>query len=452
MSSGTLEQQFDIAAIASLPSKEVMRVHLKHLNSVAARVISFTGLNQQFIKAEGIHLTDAKGRDYLDFISGYGACNLGHEPQEVLSALKAVEGKPNILQSSLNPYAAKLAELLARHSPGRLNRVFFCNSGTEGVEAALKLARIVTGRRILLSTNGAFHGKTFGSLSVSGKNKYRIPFEPLLPDTQRIDYDDLEALEGALRARNVAGFIVEPIQGENGIIVPRPGYLKQAELLCKKYETPYILDEVQTGMGRTGRFLCAEYEEVTPDILVLSKSLGGGVMPIGAMLTTDRLWKKAYGSRETCLLHTSTFGGNSRACACGIAAVTTLLEKNLIPNAYQQGSYLLEKLEDLKNKSSILKDVRGKGLMIGLHFERLKGKQTLMEGALSLWVVRQLFHKYHIATAFTLNNYDVLRIYPPLSVTREQITFFFESLSAVIESMDKLAKWGLISRMGAGRD
>lgn len=452
MTSGTLGQRFDIAAIASLPSKEVMHAHLKHLNSVAARVISFTGLHHQFVKAEGIHLTDAKGRDYLDFISGYGACNLGHEPQEVLNALKAVEGKPNILQSSLNPYAAKLAELLAGHLPGSLNRVFFCNSGTEGVEAALKLARISTGRKILLSANGAYHGKTFGALSVSGKDKYRIPFEPLLPGTKRIDYDNLEALEGALRTREVAGFIVEPIQGENGIIVPRRGYLKQAEALCKQYDTPMILDEVQTGMGRTGRFVCAEYEAVNPDILILSKSLGGGVMPIGAMLSTDRLWKKAYGSRDTCLLHTSTFGGNTRACACAIAAVTTLMEKNLISNACRQGSYLLEKLENLKQTSAILKDVRGKGLMIGLHFERLKGKQTLMEGALSLWVVRQLFHQHRIATAFTLNNYDVLRIYPPLSVTREQITFFFESLSEVLESMNKLAKWGLVSRMGAGRD
>ena len=422
-----------------------MRLHRKHLNAVAARIISFTGLDRQFTKASGIHLTDTKGRDYLDFISGYGACNLGHEPPEVLDALKAVEGKTNIFQSGLNPYAAKLAELLAELSPGNLNRAFFCNSGTEGVEAALKLARAVTGRKILLSTNGAYHGKTFGSLSVSGRMQYRIPFEPLLPDTKLIDYDDLDALDGALKKKDIAGFIVEPIQGENGIIVPHKGYLKQAESLCKRYDTPFILDEVQTGMGRTGRFLCLEHEGVNPDIVVMSKSLGGGVMPIGAMLTSDRLWKKMYGSRETCLLHTSTFGGNTRACACAIAAITTLFGKNLMTNAYEQGLYLLEKLEELKNKSSILKDVRGKGLMIGLHFERLKGKQTFVEGALSLWVVRQLFHKHRIATAFTLNNYNVLRIYPPLCVTREQILFFLESLENTIMTMDKLAKWGLVS-------
>lgn len=445
MDSKLLRQHVDVSTLSSLTSKEVMRLHLKHMNAVAARVINFTGMDRQFTKASGIHLTDSKGRNYLDFISGYGACNLGHEPPEVLVALRAVEGKANILQASLNPYAAKLAELLAELSPGKLNRAFFCNSGTEAVEAALKLARIVTGRKILLSTNGAYHGKTFGALSVSGKKKYRTPFEPLLPDTKLIDYDDLGALEEALRKKDIAGFIVEPIQGESGIIVPNEGYLKQAELLCKQSDTPFIVDEVQTGMGRTGRFFCSEDEGVHPDILVMSKSLGGGVMPIGAMLTSDRLWKKAYGSRETCLLHTSTFGGNSRACACAIAAINTLLEKDLITNACEQGLYLLEKLEQLKNKSSVLKDVRGKGLMIGLHFERLKGKQTLMEGALSLWVVRQLFHKHRIATAFTLNNYDVLRIYPPLCVTREQILFFLESLETTLMSMDKLAKWGLVS-------
>lgn len=430
----TLRSYYTVANALRLNAGEVTKLHLRHLNPISTWITRFIGTHRRFIKARDIYLNDEDGKTYLDFLCGFGALNFGHEPPEVLRALRDIEGRPNILQASLNPFAAKLAEFLEKVTPGELSRTFFCNSGTEAVEAAIKLTRCATGRKLLLSTSGAFHGKTFGALSVSGKNKYKVPFEPLLPQTKIIPYNNLGALRRELSKDNVAGFIVEPIQGEAGIIVPDDGYLKGAEALCRKYGTLLIVDEIQTGMGRTGRLFCCEYEGVEPDILCLSKSLGGGVIPIGAMITTDKIWRKAYGSLETCLLHTSTFGGNSRACVCGIAALNTLISKNFIRNARRQGEYFISELQSLKKRFPVIKEVRGKGLMIGIHFQRLKGKSPLIEGALTLWVVRQLFRKYRIITAFTLNNYDVLRIMPPLNVSRKHIDRFLDALEDVLKT------------------
>lgn len=440
----TLKSYYTVTAALKLSTAEATKLHLKYLNSVSTWITRFVGSYRRFVKAKGIYLTDEEGRHYMDFLCGFGSLNLGHEPQEVLAALKKAEECPNILQVSLNPFAAKLAEFLAAVTPGDLSRTFFCNSGTEAVEAAIKLARCATQKKRLISAIGAFHGKTFGALSVSGKNKYKLPFEPLVPKTQNIPFNNPEALERELKNGDVAAFIIEPIQGEAGVIVPDYGYLKEVEQLCRKFKALLIVDEVQTGIGRTGKLFCCEYEGVKPDIMCLSKSLGGGVIPIGAMITTDKIWKKAYGSLETCLLHSSTFGGNSRACACGIAALNTLISKGLIENAKKQGENLISALIALKKRFPVIKEVRGKGLMIGVHFLRLKGKGPLVEGALTLWVVRQLFRKHRIVTAFTLNNYDVLRIMPPLNVSRRQIDTFVNALEDVLKQSKIFTKFHLV--------
>jgi putrescine aminotransferase len=425
-----------VRGVFAMEPKETERLYRKFLNPVFVDVVNFIGMKYRFVHAEGVYLKSANGKDYLDFLSGFGALNLGHEPAEVLEALREAELHPNILQSLMNPAAAKLAECLAEVTPGELCRSFFCNSGAEAVEAALKLARKATGRQVLLYAEGAFHGKTFGALSVSSRMKYRRPFEPLVPMTESVPYDDLRSLETRLSSGDVAGFIVEPVQGENGVIIPQEGYLKGAEELCRRYNTFLIVDEIQTGMGRTGKLFACEHERVEPDILVLSKSLGGGVMPIGAMITTDAIWKKAYGTLESGLLHSSTFGGNTRACVCALAALQAIVQRRLPENAEQVGLALLQGLKKLLGRFSVLKDVRGKGLMIGLSFARFKGKETLAEGGLTLWVARQLLKKYRILTAFTLNNYDVLRIAPPLTVRREQIDYFLASLEKVLASAE----------------
>lgn len=443
---GAVERLGGLDAACRLEPKETAKLYQEYLNPVLLQLISYVKTDKHFVKASGVWLTDDEGHQYMDFLSGFGALNLGHEPPEILEALRCAEGRPNLLQGAINPFAAKLAEYLATVTPGKLARSFFCSSGAEAVEAALKLARKATGRQVLLSADGAYHGKTFGALSVSGKEKYRTPFAPLLPGTEQIPYNDLAVLEGRVSKGDVAGFIVEPIQGENGVIVPAPGYLKGVEGICRRYGTLLLIDEIQTGFGRTGRLFACDEENVEPDVLILSKSLGGGVMPIGAMVTTDEIWKKAYGSLATGMLHSATFGGNTRACACGIAAIDAIVRKKLSKNAAAIGEILLAGLRELAKKYSVLTEVRGRGLMIGLSFARLKGKIDWTEGALALWTARQLVKKHRILTVFTLNNYDVLRIAPPLVISRLEVERFLEAFEKVLKGAQLFSRLGLVKR------
>ena len=442
------EQQGGIESALNMPLDEITRCYKKYLNPVALNVMHLLGTTRRFVEAKGIHVKDDQGRIYLDFMSGLGAVNLGHEPPEVLEALRLVEGRPNLFQSAVNPFTAKLAEYLAAVTPGDLCRTFFCNSGAEAVEAALKLARKATARKIFLYTEGAYHGKSFGALSVSGGSKHRNrqPFEPVLPDTESVPFNDLEGLGRRLAREDVAAFIVEPIQGERGVFVPDPGYLKVAEELCRRYGTLLLVDEIQTGMGRTGKLFCSEHEEVKPDILILSKSLGGGVMPIGAIITTAALWRKAYGKFSSAFLHTSTFGGNSRACACGLAAIDTIIRKKLPENAAQMGALLLSGLRRLQAKYSVLREVRGKGLMIGLSLSEFKGKQDLMEGMLTLWVARRLLKRHGIITLFTFSNMNVMRIAPPLIVEQKDVEYFLSAIEDVLQSTEKFNIFKLLKK------
>lgn len=428
-----------------LSPRQTAKLYAKHLNSINSLTMRFLGTTCRFVKAAGISLIDQKGKEYFDFSSGFGALNLGHEPPEVLAAVARVSGLPNVLQMSLNPFAAKLAEVLAEVTPGSLCRSFFCNSGTEAVEAAIKLARCAGKKKTILYAEKAFHGKTFGSLSVSGKDKYKEPFLPLLPKVKKIPYNQSAALEKEIKSNgDIAAFIVEPVQGEAGVIVPDFGYLKKVRQICSRYGVFLILDEVQTGIGRTGKLFCCQHEAVEPDIICLSKSLGGGVMPLGAMVTTNFLWQKAYGSLSHSLLHTSTLGGNSKACAAGLATLDSLKQRDLPGQAARQGSYFLQELKALAEKSPLINQVRGKGLMLGVNCARLKGKTPLTEGALTFWLVRRLFRKHNIIAAFTLNNYDVLRVMPPLDTGKNQIDYFLEAFSQCLKKANLLSRFNLL--------
>ncbi|OGW80419.1 MAG: hypothetical protein A3G33_02295 [Omnitrophica bacterium RIFCSPLOWO2_12_FULL_44_17] len=428
----------------ALSYSESAKLYSAHLNPFLVLISRFLGFNKKFSRASGCYLYDEEGNRYLDFLAGFGSLNLGHEPEELIDALRQTEHLPNFLQSYLNPFAGKLAQHLSRLTENKLSRVFFCNSGAEACEAAMKLTRASTGKKVIVSAEGAYHGKTMGALSISGREKYKLPFAPLVPETVCIPYNDLQALEEILKTQSVAAFIVEPVQGEAGVIVPDSGYLKEVRKLCDQYDSLLILDEVQSGMGRTGRFFCYEYEGIMPDILTLSKSLGGGVIPLAAMLTKDKIWKRAYGKFETALLHSTTFGNNTRACACGIAAIRTIIKKDLSKNAADIGELMLLRLRELQQKYSVLKAVRGKGLMIGLTIARIKGKKSIFEGGLTLWIARQLFVKYRIITAFTLNNYDVLRIAPPLILNFDDAYYFLNSLEDVLKSAEKFAWFRLV--------
>ncbi|MCG0274735.1 MAG: aspartate aminotransferase family protein [Thermosediminibacteraceae bacterium] len=427
--------------VEKLSRADIKKLYSEYVNPGLASIMGLLNFDRVYIRAEGCYVWDEKGQKYLDFLGAYGALNLGHNPPEVLEALKKISQKPNLLQATINPYAAALAHNLSQVAPEGLKHSFFCNSGAEAVEGALKTARAATRKHRIISCNGSFHGKTFGALSATGRDKYKTPFLPLVPGFESIPYGDLESLEGKLKEGDVAAFIVEPIQGEAGIIVPPKGFLKGARELCTKYGALLIVDEIQTGFGRTGRMFACEEEGVTPDIMCVAKSLGGGVMPVGAFITTDEVWERAYSGMEKCLLHTSTFGGNTLACAAGIASINAIKEKKLPERAAELGDYFLGKLRVLKEKYGIIKEVRGRGLMIGIEFEPpVKGFINKITGGIinkfyeeftGALVAGELLNKHRIITAYTLNNPNVIRMEPPLIVSKEDIDEVLNALEDI---------------------
>ncbi|MDI9568590.1 MAG: aspartate aminotransferase family protein [bacterium] len=445
----TLEEALSLGARANLAN------HERYVNPALAKMMSLLAFDRPFARAEGMYVWDQEGNRYLDFLGGYGSLNLGHNPPAVAAALEAVGEMPNLLQASLNPLAGALAYNLAQITPGDLRQTFFCNSGAEAVEGALKTARIATGKTKIIYCDGAFHGKSMGALSVTGRKKYQHGFTPLVPGCESVPYGDLAALEEKLAAGDVAAFIVEPIQGEGGIICPPAGYLKGARELCTKYGALLIADEIQTGFGRTGTMFACEAEGVAPDIMCLAKSLGGGLMPIGAFITTAAVWNKAYGSMEKCTLHTSTFGGNSRACAAGLAVIDTILKEKLCQNAATLGSYFLEQLRALQERYPIIQEVRGRGLFIGLEFKQPEGGlvNRITGGLVNKFaqeysgalVAGELRNRHRIITAYTLNNPNVIRLEPPLIVTKEQIDEVLAALQDIFERNKSIFSLALAS-------
>ncbi len=413
----------------------------QYINPGMASLLGLLDFDKRFVRASGVSVWDNEGNEYLDFLGGYGALNTGHNHPRILAALEKVKGMPNILQASLSGMASALAHNLALIAPGNLKRSFFGNSGAEAVEGALKLARASTKKHRIIYCEGSFHGKSFGALSVTGRNKYQAPFGPLLPGTEPVPYGDLDSLEEKLRQKDVAAVILEPIQGEGGVIVPPDGYLKGVRELCTRYEALMILDEIQTGFGRTGRMFACEHEGVAPDIMCVAKSLGGGLMPIGAYTATEKVWDQAYGGVDRALLHTSTFGGNAWASTAGIASLEVILDEDLPGQAREKGEYMLTELRKLQEKHPMIKDVRGRGLLIGIEFEKpAKGvldkltggvMNKLSEEYLGAMVAGELLNRYRVITAYTLNNPNVIRMEPPLTVTLAQIDHVLKALDDI---------------------
>jgi putrescine aminotransferase len=406
----TKYQLLGIEEALGLNRNQVRDYYKSFINPGLAGMLGLLNFDKQFVKAKGIEVWDSDGNVYLDFLGGYGAVNLGHNPPDVIEAIEKVRDLPNILQAALGTLASALAYNLALILPGDLNRCFFCNSGAEAVEGALKLARAASKKSKIVYCHGSFHGKTMGALSVTGREKYQKYFHPLVPDCYGIPYGDLESLEKIIFKKDVAAFIVEPIQGEGGIIVPPEGYLKGARALCDRYE----------------------------------------VLLIGAYVAKERVWDQAYGGMDKALLHTSTFGGNSWAAAAAIAAINLLVEKDLSSQASEMGDYLLRRLLELKQKYPLIKDVRGKGLMIGIEFEKPAGLANKLTGGmanklseeyLGALVAGELQNKYRIITAYTLNNPNVIRLEPPLIVTKDQIDAVIHALTQIFEAHRSF--WGL---------
>jgi putrescine aminotransferase len=433
---------YKIEDVEKLNRTEIRKLYSDYVNPGLASMLSLINFDKNFVRAEGCYVWDSDDKKYIDYLGAYGALDLGHNPPEINEALSKVSKRPNLLQASLSTYAAVLGHNLAQIAPKGLKHSFFCNSGTEAVEGALKAARAATGKTKVISCEGSFHGKSYGALSATGREKYQKPFAPLLPGFERVPYNDLDALEQKIKTGDVAAFIVEPIQGEGGVIVPDAGYLKKAQELCHHYNVLTIFDEIQTGLGRTGKMFACEYDNVSPDIMTIAKSLGGGVMPIGAFITTEDVWNKAFGGMEKCLLHTSTFGGNTWACAAGIASINAVVEKELPKKALEMGEYLLNGLKELKKHYPMIKDVRGRGLMIGLELNTPeKGLLNRVTGGAinnfykeyaGAMVAGELLNSHQIITAYTLNNPNVIRLEPPLIIEKQDINTLLNALEVIL--------------------
>ena len=304
-------------------TQETVEKYAKYVNPTALNLLRLGGFDKIEWEGCGATLKDLHGTEYIDCLGGYGVFSLGHaNPQVVEAVVAQMRRLPLSSKTFLNKPLADLSELLASIAPGDLQYSFLCNSGTEAVEAALKFARMATGRTEIISTIGSYHGKTYGALSASGRERYKTPFAPLVPGFTHVPFGDVPALTAVVDDATAA-VILEPIQGENGIFVAPDGYLQAARRLCDKHGALLILDEVQTGLGRTGKMFACEHWDVAPDLMTLAKALGGGVVPIGALLGTPAVWDKVF--KENPFIHTSTFGGGEMACAAGLAAIRITL-------------------------------------------------------------------------------------------------------------------------------
>ncbi|MCE5285039.1 MAG: aminotransferase class III-fold pyridoxal phosphate-dependent enzyme [Pelosinus sp.] len=409
---------------------ETIEKYEKYVNPALARLFRFMGLSTVECEAIGEVIRDNEGKEYIDCLGGYGVFSLGHRHPAVIAAVKKqLDLQPLSSKVLFNQQMADLCELLAKITPGDLQYSFICNSGTEAVEGALKLARIHTGRSEIVSTQNAFHGKTFGALSVTGRALFCEPFKPLLPGVTHVPFGDISAMKAAI-TEATAAVIVEPIQGEGGIIVPPDDYLPKVREMCDAQGTLLICDEVQTGLGRTGRMFACEHYGVIPDILTMAKALGGGVMPIGAFIARPAIWDKYSISP---FLHTSTFGGNPLACAAAKAAIEVLRSERLPQCAADSGVYFVERLHILaKEYPEVIAAVRGKGLMIGVE---------LTKEGIGGFLMSELISR-EILVAYTLNNPLVIRIEPPLNIGRGTIDkvlkAFAEAVAMAKDMLDDL--------------
>jgi ornithine--oxo-acid transaminase len=408
------------------------------------RLLSVLGMNVHYDRCLGAELFTSDGRRIVDFLSGYCVHNTGHNHPEIIAAIKAELDRsgPAMLQSHVPELAGALAAQLCSLAGGKLNKVFFCSSGSEGVESAIKFARANTGRAGLLYNDGAFHGLTCGALSMMGDPFWRGNFGPMLSDTQAIPFADIEALEKQLATRKFAAFFMEPIQSEGGIRVPTREYMQAAQASCRKYGTLFVLDEVQTGMYRTGPFLAAHHFDVEPDLVVLAKALSGGLIPIGAVLMSDAIYKSVFGSLRNAIIHTSTFSENSISMRAGLATLQVLDRYRLGERGAQIGERLRLQLRSALSDYEMIQEIRGAGLLSGIVFappQRLRLRvafeafRRVHAGMFGQVLVMRMFRDHGFLTQVCGNNFMVLKVAPPLVVTDEQIDAFVSAIHRVVD-------------------
>lgn len=436
-------------------------LHAAHINPRFAKSMQLIGFDQTYVRGKGAYLFDADGNKFLDMLAGYGVFNVGRNHPTVKDALSDFLGRDvaSLAQLEAPLLSGVLAEELKRRAPGNFDYVYFTSSGAEGVETAIKFAHKTTGKPAILYASSAFHGLSNGALALNGTEIFRDGFGPLGGDTHKMAYNDLEALEDALKTLSVAAFIVEPIQGK-GVAIPDDGYLREAAKLCHAHGALFIVDEVQTGLYRTGSFLAMEQDgAVDADIVVISKALSGGYVPVGAVLYRKQTYDAVFSSLEKCVIHSSTFGQGSFAMVAGLAALQALDEEDAGENAKHMGDRLGQGLLAMKDRFEFIGDIRWRGLMVGIEFAAPKSLALRsawatahkMSGDLFCQAVTMpLLGDHRILTQVSGYNMDVIKLIPPLVISDEDVDWFLGAFEDVMETLHRFPGpvWSSLFRIG----
>ncbi|MBV9009157.1 MAG: aspartate aminotransferase family protein [Verrucomicrobia bacterium] len=439
---------FDLKEIVASRLGENYELHHRYINRTLVAAQRVIGFDKVYARAEGAYLYDMDNNAYLDFLSGYSVFNIGRNHPVVKQAIRDILDLdlPNMVQMDCSLLSGLLAEALVKRTPAHLDAVFFCNSGTEAMEGALKFARAATGKKRVISLASAFHGLSLGSLSLMGCDSFTEGFGPLMDEWDtRIPLDDIAALERELSKGDVAAFVIEPVQGK-GCNYPKTDFFEKAQQLCRKYGTLLVSDEVQCGLGRTGRMFGFEHWNLEPDIITLAKTLSGGYVPCGAIITRRDIYQKTFSRMDRCVVHSTTFGRNNLAMACGLAALEVIDNEQLVDRSARMGALLMERIDDLRRKHSFIKEVRGKGLIIGIEFHepsefKLKMAWKLLHKVdkvlFAQMVVTQMLSRHRILTQVAGHAMDVVKILPPLIIGEGEVEMFVEALDSVLTECRK---------------
>jgi ornithine--oxo-acid transaminase len=454
-----------VASILAERTGEELALNDRYLNPQMGRILRTLGFDKVWTGGEGAHLIDSDGERYLDLFGGYGVFAVGRNNPEVIAALReTLDARTgNMPQLGVTLLSGVLAEQLVARAPDRLAAMVPANSGTEAVEAAIKIARAATGRSRVLYAEHAFHGLTLGALSINGNVEFRDGFGPLLADCQAVPFGDEAALASELARGDVAALVLEPVQGK-GVNLPPAGYLEAAQRLCRDAGALFVCDEVQTGVGRTGRFLALEHWSLEPDIVCVAKALSGGYVPIGAVLVSRPVFDSVFDGMERAVRHGSTFGGNDLAAAAALATLRVLDAERLVERAERLGQMLLELTRPLADEFEVVREVRGLGLMWAIEFgppsgavgrrlwERVERRQP---GLFSQLITVPLFHRHHIFCQVAGHHMNVIKALPALTISEQEIERFAAALRETIAEAERypaaLARFGLSTGLRAAR-
>jgi acetylornithine/succinyldiaminopimelate/putrescine aminotransferase len=453
---------FNLSELLAARHGENFQLHAKYLNPQLAKVVTTIGFDRFYEHGEGCYLIDDEGRRYLDLLSGFGVFALGRGHPVIKDALRqALDADlPNMVQMDCALLPGLLAEQLVTRSPANIERAFFCNSGSEAVESAIKFARAATKRTRICYHAHAFHGLTTGVLALNGSPEFKSGFGPLLPGATEIPFGDVDALRLELQKGDVAAFVVEPIQGKGVYELDTERWL-EIQRCVHEAGALFVCDEVQTGLGRTGRFYAFERYGLTPDIITVSKALSGGFVPVGAMLTSDKIYRSVFSSMDRAMVHSTTFKGNQLAMVAGLATLSVFDDERIVEHADAMGEVWRTKLEELATRHEFLHEVRGQGQMIGVVFgpptsRRARLRWRAVEAArtamFSQTLVVPLFQRYGILTQVAADNVNVIKLLPPLIAAEPEVDLFVGALDELLTQAEQSSGWlvGFATTMARG--